>query len=51
MLRTWLLSMLMLDRTDQTSSYQQFLVTLREKVRQAVLVVSFPFLMPTNAPS
>ena len=32
-LRTWVLNMLMLDRADQAASYQQFLVTLREKVR------------------
>ena len=32
-LRTWVLSMLMLDRADQAASYQQFLATLREKVR------------------
>ena len=32
-LRTWVLSMLMLDRADQAASYQQFLANLREKVR------------------
>jgi len=39
-LRAWMLSMLVLDRVDQASSYQQFLVSLREKVRQVTLVAS-----------
>ena len=38
-LRTWVLSMLMLDRADQTASYQQFLATLREKVRPLLFSV------------
>jgi len=45
-LRMWVLSMLMLDRADQAPSYQQFLITLREKVRPclatSVLFLSIP---------
>lgn len=40
-MRAWMMSLLVLDRVEQTTSYQQFLVALREKVRQAA---SYPAL-------
>ena len=48
-LRTWMLGMLALDRVEQTTSYQQFLVALREKVRQVTSSASFSFLMLRGA--
>ena len=42
-LRTWVLSMLMLDRADQAPSYQQFLAALREKVRPRPRLAASPY--------